>query len=391
MQLVEQGKINLDENVERYIPYFPPKKWKFTVRQVLNHTSGIRDYRSGEFDSKDFYPSVSDAINLIKKDSLQFKPGTKFLYTTLGYNLLAAVVEQISGMTFRNYLKKFIFEPLEMNSTDIEYQKEIVHNRARGYTKNIYRTLENAPLADLSLKPAGGGMISTAEDLLKFANGLLAGRLLKRSSLEEMIEPNIINKDTVFYGLGFQMRKDEKGRFYFGHPGTGTGFKSELVIYPADSLAAVYLVNIRDRNTDNPALILSSIYLDKTYYIPKKSLADALVDVTLRTDIEGAINYSNSLISDSTAVYDTSRAELVLFGYDLIEMNKIQEAIIFFRSLAIQHPSYSKAFVGLADAYFKDKNKGLAQRNYRTALRLDPLNVYAANMIRKLQGYTRTR
>jgi len=391
MQLVEQGKLNLDEDVNKYIPYFPPKKWRFTIRQLLNHTSGIRDYRSGEFNSKDFYPSVREAINVVKKDSLQFKPGTKYLYTTLGYNLLAAVVESVTGMTFRGYLKKFIFEPLEMNSTDIEYQREIVRNRARGYTKNVYRRLENAPLADLSVKPAGGGMISTAEDLIKFANGLLTGKIIKSSSLESMLKPSIINKDTVFYGLGFQIRKDDKGRFYFGHPGTGTGFKSELVIYHEDSLAAVYLTNIRDRNIDNPALSLSSIFLDKTYQVPKKSLADALGNLTLRSDIDSAMNECRRLISDSGEVYDTSRSELLQFGYDLIEMNKIPEAIIFFKSLAAQYPGFSKAYVGLADAYYKDKNKGLAQKNYRTAVRLDPLNVYAANMIRKLQSPTRIR
>ncbi|MGE5804611.1 MAG: serine hydrolase [Ignavibacteria bacterium] len=391
MQLMEQGKLALDENVDKYIPYFPPKKWKFTIRQLLNHTSGIRDYRSGEFNSKDFYPSVREAINLLKKDSLQFKPGTKYLYTTLGYNLLAAVVEQISGMTFRSYLKKFIFEPLEMSSTDIEYQREIVHNRARGYTKNVYRMLENAPLADLSVKPAGGGMFSTAEDLLKFADGLLFGKLIKNPSLELMLKPTVINKDTFFYGFGFQIRKDDKARFYFGHPGTGTGFRAELVIYPEDSLAAVYLVNVRDRNTDNPSLILSSIFLDKNYQVPKKSLADALVNIVIRKDIDSAMNAAKILIADSGSVYDTSKSELLLFGYDLIEMNKIPEAIIFFKSLAAQYPNLSKAFVGLADAYYKDNNKGLAQRNYRTAVRLDPLDVYAANMIRKLQGYTRTR
>jgi CubicO group peptidase (beta-lactamase class C family) len=265
------------------------QEMKFTIR-TLNHTSGIRDYRSGEFNSKDFYPSVREAINLLKKDSLQFKPGTKYSYTTLGYNLLAAVVEQISGMTFRSYLKKFIFEPLGMSSTDIEYQREILHNRARGYTKNVYRMLENAPLADLSVKPAGGGMISTAEDLLKFADGLLLGKLIKNSSLELMLKPTVINKDTFFYGFGFQIRKDDKARFYFGHPGTGTGFKSELVIYPEDSLAAVYLVNVRDRNTDNPALILSSIFLDKNYHVPKKSLADALVNIIIQKDIDSAMN-----------------------------------------------------------------------------------------------------
>jgi CubicO group peptidase (beta-lactamase class C family) len=102
MQLIEQGKLALDENVNKYIPYFPPKKWKFTIRQLLNHTSGIRDYRSGEFNSKDFYPSVREAITLLKKDSLQFKPGKIFIYD---FRLQSSGCRSRTdiGMTFRSY------------------------------------------------------------------------------------------------------------------------------------------------------------------------------------------------------------------------------------------------------------------------------------------------
>ena len=89
MQLVEQNKLNLDEDIRTYLPYFPNKKWKFTVRQLLNHTSGIRDYRYGEFNSTDSFKSIKDAIRVVMDDSLRFEPGTKRLYTTLGYNLLA--------------------------------------------------------------------------------------------------------------------------------------------------------------------------------------------------------------------------------------------------------------------------------------------------------------
>ena len=179
MQLVEQDKIRLDEDVRTYIPYFPKKKWKFTVRQLLNHTSGIRNYRYGEFNSTDSFKSIKDAIRTVIDDSLKFEPGTKREYTTLGYNLLAGIIENVSGMSFEEYLSKNIFQPAEMNSTYLEYQPKIIYNKARGYVKNNFRKFENAALADLSIKFAGGGMISTSEDLLKFAQNLISFKLIK--------------------------------------------------------------------------------------------------------------------------------------------------------------------------------------------------------------------
>ena len=104
MQLFEQGKIKLDEDARTYLPYFPKKKWKFTVRQLLNHTSGIRNYRYGEFNSTESFKSIKDAIRVVMDDSLQFEPATKYQYTTLGYNLLAGIIENVSGMSYEQYL-----------------------------------------------------------------------------------------------------------------------------------------------------------------------------------------------------------------------------------------------------------------------------------------------
>jgi serine beta-lactamase-like protein LACTB len=383
MQLVEKGKIKLDADARTYIPYFPRKKWKFTVRQLLNHTAGIRNYYKGEFDDKNHYATLKDAVGIVSKDSLDYQPGTKYLYTTLGYNLLGSIIENVSGQSFDNYLSKNIFEPAEMSSTSLDYQVRVVNNRARLYTRNKYRILENAPLADLSNKYPGGGLISTSEDLLKFSIHLLSGKLIKPETLDSMLVPARLKNGTrINYGLGFTLGSDNSGRKYFAHEGyDGT---SLLVIYPAEKLAVIDLLNIRDRNNGNPALDLASIVLDDKMIYPKAQLSDRLMDIFVPAGIDSAISKFRELEKDSSDTFDISLNEIAVFGYDLLGINKTIDAIKYFRFMVNRFPDKAKPYIGLADAYYRDGNNGLALRYYRMAFRIEGTNVYALSMIRKI-------
>ncbi len=387
MQLVEEGRIHLDDNALKYIPYFPAKKWKFTVRQLLNHTSGIRNYKSAEeFDSKVHYNTTREAVLLMMNDPLSFQPGTKFQYTTLGYNLLAAIIENVSGMDYNSYLKKYIFEPAHMNSTYAEIQKSIVFNRAHGYIKNEYRELENAPLADLSIKYAGGGLISTPEDLLKFANGLVSGVLVKPATLDTMLQPiTLLNGKVISYGLGLSFGTTDDGKYYFAHEGNGTGFCSFFVVFPKSQLAAACLINIKDRDIENPALQLALLAKGEKYEGIKISLADSLLYLTLSRNIDSAIVLYNSLAGDSDHIFLNNEDELLLFGSDLLNINRPVQAIKFFRQLSPRYPDDPAIYMVLARAYYYDKNKGMALKNFRNVLRLEPNNKYAQRMVEVLR------
>ncbi|MHB1686152.1 MAG: serine hydrolase [Ignavibacteriaceae bacterium] len=386
MQLVEKHKINLDEDARKYIPYFPKKRWKFTVRQILQHTAGLRNYKEGEFDYKIYFQSTKEAVALIANDSLKFKPGTKFLYTTLGYNLLAAIIENVSGMSFPDYLEKYIFEPAKMYSTKVEYQSDIIPNRAHGYERNGYRELINAPLADLSVKFAGGGLISDSEDLLKFANNLLNGKLIKRYTLDTMlVSTRLKNGQTLDSGLGFEVNKDESGRFYFGHLGGGTGFVSLLIIYPEYYLAAVDLININDRDLGKPALDLASIILNNEYIRPKKSLADRMFQVILSSNVESAFLVYRKIKSDSSTFYNTDRRQFDLLGYDLMSIKRFSDAIKIFNFIATENLKDKSGLIGMGDAYFYSGDKKSGLSNYQKALKIEPNNKYAIDMIKKIK------
>lgn len=387
MQLVEKNKIKLDDDARKFIPYFPKKKWKFTVRQILQHTAGLRTYKPGEFDSKDYFRSTSEAVMYIANDSLVYKPGTKFLYTTLGYNLLAAIIEKVSGLTFPEYISKYIFLPCRMFSSQVEYQPQLVYNRARGYERNEFRELINAPLADLSIKYAGGGFISNTEDLLKFAEGLLDERLISRAILDTMLVPTKLKNGQLDSGLGFEINWDADGRFYFGHLGGGTGFVSLLVIYPEYNLASVDLINLNDRDLGKPAFDLANIALNNQFIYPRKSLADRMFEITTSFNIDSAFKVFRKIKSDSSSFYNLGKGEFNYLGYDLIGLKRYSDAIKVFNFLANEDPKDKSGFIGMGNAYYFAGQKQYSLYNYYKALKLDSGNKYVLDMIKKIKNH----
>lgn len=385
MQLYEKGLIDLEAEINTYVPYFPKKKWKLTVRHILTHTGGIRSYKSEEeFNSKMFYSTTRDAVLTFANDDLLFEPGTKYNYTSLGYSLLAALIENVSKTSFENYLRKNIFEPAGMKSTRVDRQRNIIYERAHGYEKSPDRRFINSPLADLSLKVAGGGLISTSEDLLLFVKALFDGTLISKTTLEMMIQPTILKTNQrINYGFGFSIADPSDSLSWFGHEGRGTGFSSGLMIVPNSDLAAVYLINIRDRNLGSPARDLINIVQGYNVKITK-TLADYLFDKYNSFGID-------SLLSEFTRIFDVKDSEFNLnpdecafIGYALSDINKNTDAIRFLRVLNRRMPDNFVILKALGDVYYKDKNDGLSLRYYREALALKPDDSYVKNMIDKL-------
>lgn len=384
MQLWEKGLVNLDADVRNYIPHFPKKKWVFTIRQLLNHTSGIRSYREGEFNSKAYYQSTREALKVFEKDSLIFKPGTDYLYTTLGYTLLAAVIESVTEKSFTYYVKENILNPSGMVSTYVDVHQQIIPNRVSGYIKNSSRRLENAQLADLSIKVAGGGYVSTVNDLLLFAKSLLDGKLIKQETLESMTVPTKIGRNFLNnYGLGFAL-PSEKNDFKFYHAGLGTGFTSKLLIDPVSKSAAVHLINISDRNLENPADELLNILKELDYTTPGYIISDTLMSYYYNGGLDSVYSKLSEIIDNDSVSYSFDMTDLAGFGRDLIQLKKNIDALDYLKRINRMFPNTFEILVALADAYHKDNNKGLALRNFRIANQIDQHDRYVNSMIRRL-------
>jgi serine beta-lactamase-like protein LACTB, mitochondrial len=242
--LVEEGKIDLDSPVQRYVPDFPKKAWPITTRQLAGHLAGVRHYEKGEFEIREHYATVRAGLSVFEKDALLFEPGTRFSYSSYGWNLISAVMEAASGEPFLAFMQKHVFDAAGMTHTSPDDPAPIVPERGRFYTRNDAGAIVNADYVDNSYKWAGGGFLSTAEDLVHFADVLLEGRLLRPETLQLLwtSQKTSDGKDTD-YGIGWGVSRDAKGRRKISHSGGAQGGTAYLVIYPDQRLAAAMIVN----------------------------------------------------------------------------------------------------------------------------------------------------
>lgn len=243
--LVQEGKVDLDQPVQRYVPYFPVKRWPITVRQVAGHIAGIRHYNPGEFESMRRYATVREGLSIFSDDSLLFEPGTRYSYSSYDYNLISAVIEGATGESFLPWIERRVFGPMGMTRTGPDYPDSIVPWRARAYIHaDSMSPAQNAPYVDNSYKWAGGGFLSTANDLARFGRNLLAGTLLKPETRELLwTSQKLRDGKETGYGIGWGTTRDAAGRRRVGHTGGAMGGTSNLIIYPEQGLVLALIVN----------------------------------------------------------------------------------------------------------------------------------------------------
>jgi len=188
MLLVEEGKLDLEADIRQYCPAFPPKQWPITSRNLLSHTSGIRHYGGPRAQEEQFstvhYNTVPAALAPFKDDPLLFEPGTKYQYSTYGYDVLGCVIEGASQTSFLTFMRAHVWEPAGMVATRDDDPAAIVPNRAAKYTR-VEGQLRNAPMIDMSNRLPAGGYLTTVDDLARFAEALLAGRLVNQPLCNE--------------------------------------------------------------------------------------------------------------------------------------------------------------------------------------------------------------
>jgi CubicO group peptidase (beta-lactamase class C family) len=255
MQLVERGKIELDAPVQKYCPAFPEKQWPVTTRQLLGHLGGVRHYKDlAEVNSTRRYASINDALEIFKSEPLLHEPGTKYSYTTYGYNLLGCVVEGASGMKFTDYLRENVFKTAGLDRMRADDVYEIIAGRAQGYQKTQSGQLVNSDLADTSNKVPGGGLVSTVEDLAKFAIAMQTSRLVKKETLAQMWtrQKTRDGKETQ-YGLGWRI-DERSGQREVHHGGAQQRVTTFLYLLPERGAAVALMANLEGVGAVLPAI-----------------------------------------------------------------------------------------------------------------------------------------
>jgi CubicO group peptidase (beta-lactamase class C family) len=258
MMLVEEGKINLDEKISKYLGDVPEAWQNITVRHLLTHTSGLTDYPD-DFDFRRDY-TEDELLKRAQAITPDFKPGEKWQYSNLGYVTLGILIHRVSGKFYGDLLQERIFKPLGMTTTRIISEADIIPNRAAGY-HFVKNELKNQDWVSPTLNTtADGALYFTVLDLAKWDAALYGEKLLKHASLEQMWTSVRLNDNrTSDYGFGWFLSRIN-GHRIIEHGGAWQGFTSYIARYADDKLTVIVLDNLAGGNCAKIARHVAAIY-----------------------------------------------------------------------------------------------------------------------------------
>jgi CubicO group peptidase (beta-lactamase class C family) len=310
VQLAERGKLDLDAEIQTYVPYYPKQRWPVTVRQLLVHLGG------GQIGSGlgPEHVTTREVVARIAKYPIEIEPGTRYSYQTSGYNLLGAAIEEISGKTFETYLRENLWSPLGMKDTRIDTVRDLVPNRVRGYDLSSGE-VKNAPFVDVSSRFGGGGATGTVPDLLRWARGVLAGKVLSPKWAEEMLKPVATKAGRWsgpgdgddYYTLGWII-KPVNGSYSVRNEGSQKGTDTAVIYFPEKNLAIAAACNLESAPTYR--------YIRKLYELvtgekwETRVFTRSLSDAPLARALDSAYNYGSLHFEQHHAPLTSDRKEL---------------------------------------------------------------------------------
>jgi D-alanyl-D-alanine carboxypeptidase len=254
LQLVETGKLALDDHIGKHLPDYPNRELasKVTVRHLLTHTGGTGDIFGPDYDEHRLkLRDHGDYVDLYGSRPLGFEPGSRWEYSNYGFVLLGALIEAVSGVSYYDYVREHVFRPAGMSSTDSLPESEDVPGRAVGYTGSSGSRVPNTDWLPWRGMAAGGGY-STVGDFLRFAQALSSGKLISKTTLAKATSPQ-----RQGYGYGFVVGR--RPSRHYGHGGGAPGMNGELRIFPRLGYVVVGLSNL-----DPPAASeLVNIFVDR--------------------------------------------------------------------------------------------------------------------------------
>src|ERR1043166_1275076 len=377
MILAEHHKLSYDDTLSIYFQELPPYAQKITIRQLLNHTSGMPNYVSLGMEHAGL--TNADVINaLTKKTQPDFAAGDQFEYSNSNYVLLAAIIEKVSGQSYPQFLKQQIFAPLQMDHTFVYTKHAANEPRAHGY--NRFGDDDDYDL----LTYGEGGIYSTARDMFKWDRALYTEKLVKQSTLREAFTPGKLN-DGQFTNYGFGWGISEvNGVPVYSHAGRYGGFDTYIKRFPSEDSVIIFLTNHDFKNMSAIGNALISVLHDQPYALPKLSIAELLFKTYRAKEISAAVEQYRALKKNNDGAYDFSESELNELGYELLGKYQPSDAVEILKLNVEAYPDTWNVYDGLAEAYMKNGNRELAIANYKKSLALNPKNTNAVTMLKQL-------
>ena len=262
MRLSQEGRIELDAPVGRYVDV-PRPLADVTLRQLAGHLGGVRHYRGAEFFSTRHYNSLADAIAVFARDSLVALPGTRYSYSSYGFNLIGAAIERRLGVPFPVVMREQVLQPLGRESIvpDVADAKPVA--RATLYAVSN-GTSAPAPEDDLSGRWPSGGYLASTDDLARFGQAVLAPGLLDARSLREMLTPQrLASGAATTVGIGWRIGSDSVAGPFYHHGGSSNGGSAFLLVFPRQRLVVAMASNAFGQWSDREAMTLARMFLPR--------------------------------------------------------------------------------------------------------------------------------
>nr|WP_314862594.1 serine hydrolase [uncultured Undibacterium sp.] len=251
LQLIEAGKLNLDDDIHSLLPQLPNKGQKISIAQLLSHTSGARNFFAlpgfGELVTKQV--TVPQVFDFFKNDALESAPGERFAYSNTNYFLLGLVIEKISGTSYANYMQRHIFKPLQMKHTAYEGQqaKQLMHSQ--GYLAEN-ATLKQVDPFSIDIAYAAGGLVSTVDDLARWDRAVSEQKLISPALWNQALKPYKLNNGSEStYGFGW-MTFTVRGAPAYGHDGIIPGYNAFALRIPKHKVYVAVLSNYSNLQPD---------------------------------------------------------------------------------------------------------------------------------------------
>jgi len=387
LQLMEEGRLKLEDPLSKHLStYRKDIGNEVTIHHLLSHTAGI-PWGPDNWPQEKFakHYSLDDLVRIANQQELAFEPGTEFRYCNSCYNLLGAMIEEVTGGTFEDELQKRILDRAGMKSTGLVEHNSILKNRGAGYNHLATGEIVNGPLQDQSYTTGAGGMYSTVDDLYRWDQALYGDKILSSKSRELMFTSYLNNA-----GYGWNVETyvkngvEARGTMISGFGGT-YGFASFMVRFIDDQYLVVGLGNMRSFYLSDIGSMIWNNMLGFDEGPPPAPVTDALYQTLFREGIEKAVEEYKELKEDPpNGAWIPSEYWINREASYYLESNLIEEAITISRFNLALHPNYANAYARLAESYARQGKKKLAIENYEKAREIDPNKRTASQALKTL-------
>lgn len=378
MILEEKSKLSYNDKLIKYFPEFPAYANDITIRNLLNHTSGLPQYYS--FTDKE-NPTNSEVLKILtERNKLDFKTGEKFAYNNGGYIMLALLIEKISGQSLAAFMKENIFNPLKMKNTlvctDLEFK---IKNRAVGYNRL-------GETDDFKISRTGStGIFSNVDDLFLWEQSLYTEKLVSKKTMDEAFTGALLKNGTLSnYGFGWRISKNKQQKLV-EHSGSQFGYRTFIKRNMTQHNSYILLTNNGDAIALNEInLAIDNILSSTPYVLPKIPVFSKLQEYLKNNTTDLSIEMTRKAIQETPDDFVIDDDGINELGYQYVNNKKVDEGLALFKFNAEINPKSSNVYDSLGQLYLAVSDTVKAIENYKKSVALDPNNDNAIKILTNL-------